>query len=318
MKIPFYFSIPLALVTMGLVWWQGTKGKDFTTPPDQATLASVKQEVREELKATDSIAPEEAPQAIKVKPKTLLMPQAEAEAQAAAEPALKPEDFGDLTVSPGLDCYLKIAERGAALMIDLATQLEIKGETQRALLAWERVLDATEADAAQLDTARKAVERLRSQVPLWNVDPIASHTVTLHATCDRDRAKTLEPLLDQMMAEMHQASAGLIIFKLSLQSGPKPAADAPPQPVTLSFSGPVKEAAATKTLSVPLTSDEPAAQTSRLLGQIYKLIRDDLGRQQALRPLMDSSEVEPSILLESAITRRAWQVWGQSLDPKNP
>jgi hypothetical protein len=313
-KIPFYVSLPLALLTMGVIWWQGTKGKDFTTPPDAAALAIVKQEIREELKATDSIEPEEPAQAIRVKPKTLLMPNAEAEPQAAAEPTLKPEDFGDLSVSPGLDCYLAMAERGAAIMIDLATQLEIKGETQRALLAWERVLDATEADAAQQDTARKAVLRLRTQVPLWNVDPISTRQLVLLAGCDRERAKAIEPILQEMVASLLDISSGLVECKLELQAGAKPDPAKPRQPIALSFRGSSAGAPASKTLTLPTLPESLPEQKNLLRLQCYKLIRDGISSQANLRPLAEpptGSDAES--LLRGAITRRTWSQWAESM-----
>lgn len=315
-KIPLYVSLPLALLTIGVIWWQGTKGKDFTTPPDAAALAIVKQEIREELKATDSseIEPDATAQAIRVKPKTLLLPNAEAEPQAAAEPTLKPEDFGDLSVSPGLDCYVLMAERGAAIMIDLATQLEIKGETQRALLAWERVLDSTEADAAQQDTARKAVLRLRAQVPLWNVDPIATRHLCLTVSCDRERAKVIEPLLQEMVASVSDISSGLVECKLELQAGAKPDPAKPRQPIALWFRGTSADAPVSKTLILPTLPDGLPEQKNLLLLQIYKLIRDGVSQQTNFRPLIEpTGGADAESLLRGAITRRVWSQWAESM-----
>lgn len=196
-------------------------------------------------------------------------------------------------------------------MIELATELETKGELQRALLAWERVLDATPADLAQQETARKAVERLRPLVPLWNVDPLSAQSVILCISCDSDHAKTLEPLLQEICQQLHSASSGLIECKLELKEGPKATANAPRQPVAIWFRGVAADSIQSKILTIPVLPDAAAEQKQLLLGNIYKLIRDGVQAQSALHPLIEwQAGNNATILLNSAISRRTWQVWG--------
>lgn len=313
-RIPWYACLPLVVLTIGVMWWQGTREKEFLSAPDEPTLARIREETKDELKATVSIAPEEPARAIRVKPKKLVLPDAEKEAQAL----LKPEDFGDPTVSPALDCYRNLAARGATVMSELATQLEVRGETQRALLAWERVIDATDADSSQQEAARKAILRLRNETPLWNVDPTTGTTAVLHVSCDKERGKALESTLQQIMVLLNRANSGLIDLQLKLQTSPKAASGAPPQPVALWFSGTTHDAVVSKTVSIPLTSTSEADQERLLLTAVYKLLRESLNGRLELRPLTDPQGHDPAVLLESAITRRAWETWAQLFAPKKP
>lgn len=299
---------------MGVIWWQGTRHKEFLAAPDETTLIRIRQETSDELKTTVSIAPEQPVRAIKVKPKKLVLPDAEPAPQAM----LKPEDFGDLTVSPGLDCYRGLAARGAGVMTDLATQLELRGEIQRALLAWERVIDSTDADTAQQEVARKAIQRLRKETPIWNVDPTNGATALLHVGCDRERGKALESIWEQIIAILNRASSGLIDIQLKLQISPKAASGAPPQPVTLWFSSTKNDSFISKTISIPLTNASADEQTRQLLAAVYKLLRESLNGRQDLRPLADPQGHDPAVLLESAVTRRAWEAWAQFFMPKKP
>lgn len=288
---------------MSLVWWWGVRGKDFLTPPDEQTLAAVRESAMKELKATESISGEDSPKAIKAKPAKLHLPETEA-------PAPAPLDLGDLTIAPALDCYLPQAAKGAEGMIELATQLETKGELQRSLLAWERVIDSTPATPEQHEAARKSIQRLRAQLPIWNVDPIAAQPLILQVSCDRDRAKTLEPMVQEIARQLNDASSGLLDCKVELKEGPKPSANAPRQPVALWFCGSSADAAQSKILTLPVLPESAEEQRQLLLGNLYKLIRDGVNTRAPLQPLIEwQPGTDPVPLLNSAITRHTWSVW---------
>lgn len=313
-NIPWYASVPLMALTMGMIWWQGTQQKEYLAAPDEATLTRIRHETMDELKANASIAPEEPARAIRVKPKKLVLPDAETEARVP----LKLEDFGDVTVSPALDCYHALATRGASVMSDVATQLEVRGEIQRALLAWERLVDSTDANSSQLEVARKAIQRLRGETPMWNVDPSASVPVFFHVSCDRLRGKALEPTLQQIVALMNQAGSGVFHLELKLQIGSKAALGSPPQPVAFWFSGTMNEAGMSKTVSIPLVDSPREVQQRLILLAVYKLVRESLLNQRDVRLPVDPQGQDPALLLESAVTRRAWDLWAQHFAPKKP
>ena len=319
MRIPLYLALPLAFLSMGLVWWMGTKNKDFVTAPNAQTLASVREDALADLVAPDSIiADEDDASAIKVKPARLVLPNPE-EIKPDPDPAENAIEPGDLTLSPGLDRYLADAKKGADAMVALATQLETTGESTHSLLAWERVLDATPASPEQQDIARKAIARLRPQLSLWNVDPLAAQAVVLHVSCDADRAKTIEPLLKEIATFLSASSSGLIDCQLKLQAGPKPRSDAPRQPLALSFQGSSADAVQSKTLTIPVLSDVPEEQRPLLLGNCYKLIRDGISARSELQALPEwQPTTDAASLLQHAITRRIWSVWAETFTPANP
>lgn len=312
MRVPIYVTLPLIALSMGVIWWLGTKEKKFNDPPPASELTAVREKTLQELKAAASIAPEEPRAAIKVRPALQKL-----DASGPKASSLEPKDFGELTVSPALDCYLPIAGRGADVMIDLATQLELKGQTQRALLAWERVLDSTPASPEQQDTARKAIARYRSQLPPWNVDPLTTQRVVLHARCDRDRAKLVEPMLKEIIGLLNEASSGVVECVLELQIGAKASAGKPQQPLALWFQGTSADSPTSKILTIPSLPASAAEQKQFLVLQSYKLIRDGLSSQSNLRPPAESSSGdEAAQMLSSAITRYSWGLWSQILSAK--
>lgn len=318
MRIPILLVLPLAILTIGLIWWWGVREKDFVTPPNAQSLTAVRESALSELEAMECIAGENSSVAIKAKPTKLVLPSEEDTAP-TAEPVLPIIDAGDLTIAPGLDSYLSAAAKGPVAMTNLATHLETIGELQRALLAWERLLDATPADPAQQETARKAIERLRPQVPVWNVDPLAAQSIVLNASCDAERAKNLEPLLQEIVQELNAASSGMLNCSLQLKAGAKPSANAPRQPVALWFQGASVDSPSSKTMTIPVLSDSAPEQRKLLIGNVYKLLRDGVNMQPELRPLSEwQPSIDPTPLLQNAITRRTWSLWSRTFTPKNP
>ncbi len=318
MRVPLILSLPISLLTIGTIWWLGTKNQDFLTPPGEASLAEIRTQFSEELKATDSIAPEEPRKAIKVKPTKLAVPEPDVEVPLAQSPDPNALDIGDVNVSPGLDALMPLAARGSDALIEAATQLELRGETQYALLAWERVIDATTPLPEQVEFARKALLRLRPQLPQWNVDPLTTHQVTWHVSCDREHATTLEPILKEILAMIQQSSVGLMDCQLALKAGGAPRADAPRQPLALWFAGTEAKSASTKTASLPLTTTIAQEQKNLILKHIYQLIRDSLAQQPHLQPLPElPSHEDPALWIQSTITRRAWDLWIRGLCAKN-
>lgn len=317
MRVPLKLSLPISLLTIGIIWWLGTKDQDFLTPPAEPSLAAIRKEFTEELKATVSIAPEEPRKAIKVRPTRLAVPNPDVEVPETNSPDPRDLDLGDIKVSPALDALMPVAARGADALIEAATQLELRGETQYALLAWERVIDASTPLPEQLEFARKAMLRLRPQLPLWHVDPIGTRHVTLHVSCDREHAAVIEPMLRDIVLMMQNASAGLMECQLALKAGALPRTDAPRQPIALWFTGTEVKTGSTKTASFPLTPTLPQEQKNLLLKHLYQLIRDSLAQQPGLQPLLElPSQEDPSAWIQSCITRRAWEIWISQLCAK--
>ena len=122
------------------MWWSNTRHLDFLTPPSEAKLAAIRFRIESSLPRAD-----QADDAISVP-----IVKAPEPPPIVEEPEI---DLGDLTTPATVQSYGELSPQGAAHLIELATGLEKKGEFQRALLAWERVIDLAPADAAQAATA---------------------------------------------------------------------------------------------------------------------------------------------------------------------
>ena len=80
-------------------------------------------------------------------------------------------------------------------MISTARLMEDNGNFELALLAWERVVDMSKADASQRDQALLAIQRLRATLPDWNSDPSRALEIVLHAGAGKTTAEALTPAI---------------------------------------------------------------------------------------------------------------------------
>ena len=104
------------------------------------------------------------------------------------------QNLGDLGKPPALDDYTDLAANGAAALMERATALESVGESQRALLAWERVLDSTNPEKTEAETAIAAIQRLRPTLADWNTfrrPGHRCHAARRHRRQIRGNAQTL-------------------------------------------------------------------------------------------------------------------------------
>jgi hypothetical protein len=317
-RIHYFIAVISCVITVSLVWWNGVKDKDFLTPPSDQRLVEVRHATAIDLKAVDVIAQDLPAKAILVKPTKLMLPD-----PALEPPPQKKEDllaeFGDLSVSPGLDCYADLAEKGSDFFVALATQLEAKGELQRALLAWERVLDGVKPEPAQYELASKAIQRLSPQLPLWNVDPSAVHVIQLKAGCDRETAELLEPILAELCALLSTNSSGIVEIKAKVNSGPRPAKDAPKLPIALWFSGYDQKSTQSKTITISSDQTDPVVLRNLVLTSAYKLIREDVGSLTDFQaPIAHKEPQDPLSLFQSSVSRLLWQKFASRLNTPAP
>ena len=292
--------ILLVLAVVGGVWWSNTRHLDFLTPPSAATLAAVRIRVESSLpredQADDAIS---VPVVKQPEPPPLV-----------AEPEM---DLGDLTTPATLHHYAELTPGGAAHLIELATGLEKKGEFQRALLAWERVVDLTPADAAQVATAISAIKRLRPTLPEWNSKPEARLQITLHAGTGKKLAATLTSNLEDIARDLEAASSGIVKFTAAVTVGKTSTAAKGPTPVALWLAGPDKKSPATETLS--FTVDSADALRQNILKTVFQLIRSHLSRATKYTPPAALAEdEEPQSALNFRVTRLCWSEFARALN----
>lgn len=314
MRIHFLITAILSVATIALVWWSGVKNKDFLKPPSAQVIAAARQTTLASLSAPQGIESDQPAKAILVKPTKLTLPNPELETVVKEEKETQ-VDLGDLATVPGLDQYADLSEKGPEAMISLATQLETIGELQRALLAWERVLDIVSADADQRAMASKALVRLTPQLPPWNIDPSATQVIVFQAGCDRDTATALEPFMKEVADMISASTSGILQVQAKVHAGPRPTKDGPKLPIALWFGGQEEKSQQSKTITIGSDYADPQQMRQALISSAYKLIRDEIGSQTAFQaPIELKSDQDASALFSTAVTRLLWQEFGGRLN----
>ena len=275
---------------------------DFLTPPSEARLERIRVEVESSFPRNDLMADAiSAPPAIQ---EPELAPAVE------TKPAI---DLGDLSVPPTLFTYRDFASQGSAHMIEVAKALEEKGEFQRALFAWERVIDLTQADEAQAAMAIASIKRLRPTLPDWNVNAATMTAITLHAGTGTKLAKALTPVLESVARDLERASSGTIKVKAVVTAGKSSKLAKGPTPVAIWLAGPEKNSTSTDVLS--FTVDSPDALRENLLKNVFLLVRTHLTRGGTYTPPAALADQEnPQDALNFRITRLCWSEFAAALN----
>lgn len=308
MRVPIPVVVLLVLAVVGGVWWSNTRDMDFLTPPSAEKLESIRIKVESSLPRADQPDDAISPAPVVKEPEPDPPPP---------PPVEEPEiDLGDLTTPPTLQSYGELAPQGTAHLIELAEGLEKKSEFARALLAWERVVDLTPADAAQTATAISAIKRLRPTLPAWNSKPEAQIQIKLHASTGKKLAKTLTPILEGVARDLEAASSGIVKVTAAVTTGKSTTAKGP-TPVAVWLAGPGKKPASTEVLS--FTVDSPDALRLEILKTVFQLVRGQLSRDTAYTPIAALADGEdPQGALSFRITRLCWSEFaaGLNLPPK--
>lgn len=304
MRVPIPWVLLLAIAVIGGGWWIGSRQADFLTPPSEAKLALIRQRVEAATPPVDH--PED----------TVTVPAVVA---APAPPPPKPViELGDLSRPPTLQEYAEVASKGAAYLIEVAGLLEATRENQRALLAWERVLDTAQPDAPQTQQASAAILRLRPTLPDWNKDRATTLTIILHAGTNEKTARSLTPVLEDIARDLQHASAGILKVTAMLTTTPTVTATKrghapPPAPVTLWLTGPTKKSSTTAVLTS--TADSPKALREDLLKTVCLIIHDQLAHATVhTPPTTGANATHPFNTLRGRITRACWQELGTQLN----
>jgi hypothetical protein len=298
-RIPIPWVLFFSIIIVAGVWWHETRYMDFMTPPPASKLAEIRRKAEVAVPSQEHDDNAVAPPAVPV-------PE-----PPPPEPP-KPEiEFGDLDSPPSIKEYQDQASTGSAHLIELARSLEAKGEFQRALLAWERVLDTGKSDENQVKTAVSTIKRLRPTLPDWNIDPKKTIAVILHAGAGKKTAKILKPVLEKTAGDLERASAGILKITVEVTAGRDIKSSQPP--IALWITGPDKKSRSTDVLSFTLESKDKLAQDVEKT--IFQIIRGFIGHGPSQTPPPAISEGElPMEAIQSHITRLFWMDLGNRLN----
>lgn len=312
MRIPVPIAIASCFLAIGVSWYFSTRNADFTTPPTEADKQKVAQQWKKDIPPVPDHQPARAPA---TKPNTsaprLIKPKV---AKPQIQPTLLPT--GNLELSPQLTEYGTLGDEGADALIRLAMNLEQKGAEQHALLAWERVLDITEATPEQAKQASTAIQRLLPNLPPWNPDPTAAITITLNAGATLKNKTPLTTALQSIAQTMEAASGHILKVKIATAMGTGKPLDAPRVPIALWISRPGSGSTPRETppLSILANPDQQEKLTVQCQTAVYTLLRSHLAQHTAFTPLPEAQPTDqPEDLLRFRITRLMWREFANSL-----
>lgn len=309
MRLPLYIVIPVCLLTAVLTFWIATLRIDFVTPPPEEKLLALQAALQEKHRPTDvSIYVPEAPKPRAEVVQTTPIPE-DTPAQ-RFDPALA-------EIAPALDEYAFEAqsEAGYSGLFDLAQMLEEQGYTQRALLAWERILDTAAAPPNVHRQAQQAIARLRTSVPPWVADESEVITLALKGGATSIDTTTLATAMESLCALMDDASAGIVDFQPKLTVG----GSANPNqvlPVAIWIAPTETNENGTPVLTFTPTNDDPAFISRSVSTIVYQLVKATIDRTARFRPLPDLSPADnPEDLLRNRVTRLQWRAFARAIQP---
>jgi len=302
-RVPIPIVIFLIIAVVGGVWWNGTRLKDYRTPPSAEKLREI------EARVVSSF-----PQAPEIDDAiSEPIAQAKPAAPVTAEPP-KPEiNLGNPEAVPQLTEYADRSANGSAHLIELAAALEARGHFQRALLAWERVIDLTKPDDDQLLLAISNIKRLRPTLPEWNTATATAIPITLHAGTGRKMAKSLTPILEQAARDIETASAGLIKVNSKVTAAKSNLSINRPTPVAIWLAGQNQNPRTTEVLS--FTNKSPQDLHREVLTTIFKLVRSHLNQSTShTLPAALAEQENPLDALSFRISRLCWSEFATSIN----
>jgi hypothetical protein len=303
-RVPLPFVCLLAIaVTLGS-WWAFTRRIDFLTPPSAESLAVTSQRALASLPRAEVPLPAQPPKPRQVDrspPRRIQTRPPESSADAA-------------TRHPSLDTYVDRAAKGSRHLIELSTLVEASGDRQRALLGWERVLDSTKPQATHLAAAIAAVKRLRPLVPAWSARN-APFPVVIRLNTSKKFEYELKPILNQVAAELEQASAGILKVSTVLTANRKSSTRTAATPFALWLTGPAEDSPSTATFSFTITRE--ANLHPEILRYLFKVVCNRLAENKKFTAITTPPKTEATLdALSYRITRLRWHEFGQSLNPR--
>jgi len=307
MRVSLPIVITSCLLVALITWLVSTHDMDFAKPPTPKQLVEISKDWEQDKPHIPASPPvNKAPPADNKKPTS---------PSSAASSPLKPVKLPPLNLdhSPALSEYGTLGDKGGVIIIALATHLETIGEYQRALLAWERVIDTANPTEEERQQAATAIKRLKNELPPWNPDPTNDIPITLHAGAALKEEKNLEQALQSTADQISQTSGNILAVTTKTSIGKSHDPSTSSIPMAIWFS--VHEARAE---TPPVSSMIDPSQEHLLADQIsadaYSLVRTHLTRETNFSPLPElPANANPNDWLKYHVTRLMWREFANSL-----
>lgn len=303
MRIPFSIAIPACCLAVLLTWWIGTRRLDFLTPPTEARLEEIRvgtlAALSSSIKKDDAIA-------VRVAPPAASPPPRESHVE------IFTNDIGDLSPPKKLDTYSDRAPEGSKMLLAFADALVKQGAFQRALLAYERVLDLSESTPDQIQLAISSIQRIKPTLIFWNMDRAAALPVIIHIGTGEKFSKILPELLEPIIADLNTAASGLANFTYEISIG-RSVQNAPaPTPIGVWITGGGGNSPSTDVLA--FATEDPTGLRDDLLKTVFNLVRSHLIKNTSYSPAPEIID-QPLPALQSHISRLLWQEFATLLNP---
>ncbi len=223
-------------------------------------------------------------------------------------------EFGDLDSAPGLVEYSEHAAKGAGYLIRLATELEVQGQWERSLLAWERVIDSCHPSTVERTTAEDSIARIRPTLTHWNIDPEGDVPILIQLGTSRRVSGNLKEAA-QKVAEFIRRDADytlLVTPRITTSRGKKAPANAP---IAVYFSGTGKAEKNQSGLQSTTPQDDQTESYRRgLLSSVYQIVRQGIGNSGGIVPPRPASQPDqPEVNFQRQVTRLHWKTFAESL-----
>ncbi len=297
MKFPLPIAIPLCILVVVATWMFRAKAYNASLePPTDQELADAKNSYANKEGPIQEVQPAHRP-AILVKPKIK---------QEVVEQIEKPtvlEEMAFVQIAPALDEYRAAGNKGPDYLNLLASQLTEASYGERALLAYERILDSSVVDAIKQDAAISKIQSIRTYIPNWVVDPSESTELTLNIEVTKDKTKATEAAMKQITEVMNQASSGLLSISTKLHTKKTTTDEAAATlGIWLSHSKDLKKPA--QVFSAKFDSENTNVSLKRIT---YSMLRHHFSNKTTFQPLPELQEnADPQLLISCGITRLLW------------
>lgn len=298
MRIPIPVVILIALLALSGLWWLRTKDMDFLTPkgvtkplPESMTHPPDEDPTPDPLSAQGPLVNTPPP---------------------APTPTKTDLEFGDLDSAPGLAEYSEHASKGAGYLIRLATELELEGQWERSLLAWERVIDTCHPSPAERKAAEDSIVRIRPTLTHWNIDPLGDIPIMMQLGTSRKSTDNLKKGAQAAAEFLRRDSDHTLLVEPRITTSQVRNAD-PNAPIAIYFSGAGKNEPNLRSLTPE--GDEMESYLRLLLANAYELVRQGVGNAGGVFPPQTANHPEdPKLDFQRQITRLHWKIFADNLN----
>ena len=308
MRIPWPLALLSILLVCGATWFFGTRNYDFITPPDRFdTLPAIA--------SAPTIPALASYQTTRTQGGGLQSPATEAEPGGDLTTFSEPE-VRDFQSFPGLDLFVELAKNHpAGRLLQLSSLLQAEGETVRATLALERVLEHPEATPDQRAQATASLYALSSSSPPWAIDPTSAFPLNLQMTATGARAADLREAAKAVTRRINDASQG--VLKLTTQISVRQIKATPGATVRPSLTFQMvgdKGSSALSILRLPLP--DGVTLEDELASALTKTVLESPAAREIGLAIEGQDETDLDIVprdLEERTTRYLWQRFAENL-----